>query len=63
MAEHEPAEQEHAAILAAIAEDRAQRTRWDAAGNVLLACLLLAFVVAVAVVTKGSTLAQALRLL
>jgi len=61
--EHEQAEQEHAAILAAIPRDRAQRMRWDAAGNVLLVCFLLGFVVAVAVVTKGGALAQALRLL
>jgi hypothetical protein len=63
MAEHEPAEQDRAAILAAIAQDRAQRTRWDAAENVLLVCFFVAFVVAVAVVTKGGALAQALRLL
>jgi len=61
--EHEQAEQEHAAILAAIAQDRAQRMRWDAAGNVLLVCFLLGFVIAVAVMTKGDALAQALRLL
>jgi hypothetical protein len=61
--EHEQGEQEHAAILAAIAQDRAQRMRSDAAGNVLLVCFLLGFVIAVAVMTKGGALAQALRLL
>jgi len=61
--EHEQAEQEHAAMLAAIAQDRTQRMRWDATGNILLACLLFGFVVAVAVVTKGDALEQALRLL
>jgi hypothetical protein len=47
------AETERAALAVAMAKDRARRMRWHAAGNVLLACLFLIFVIAVAVVTKG----------
>jgi hypothetical protein len=47
--EREWTEQERALVLAAIAEDRARRRRWQAVGNVLLACcFLLLVVVAVA---------------
>jgi hypothetical protein len=49
-------ETERAAIVAAMAKDRAQRARRHAAGNVLLACFFLLFVVAVAVATKGRAL-------
>jgi hypothetical protein len=50
-------ETERAAIAAAMANDRARCARWHAAGNVLLACIFLLFVVAVAVVTEGHALA------
>jgi hypothetical protein len=46
-------ETERAALAVAMAKDRARRMRWHAAGNILLACFFLAFVVAVAVVIKG----------
>jgi hypothetical protein len=43
-AEHDQAEQERTALVAAMAKDRARRARWEAAGNVVLACFFLAFV-------------------
>jgi hypothetical protein len=37
-------EQEHTALLAALAQDRRIRARWETAATVLLACCFLAFV-------------------
>jgi hypothetical protein len=37
-------EQERAVLLAAIAQDRRVRARWETAATVLLACFFVAFV-------------------
>jgi hypothetical protein len=43
-----PQDPERAALTAAMATDRVRSMRWHIAGNILLACGLLAFVAAVA---------------
>jgi len=45
--EHEQAEQEHAAILAAIAQDRAQRRHREAAWHVVLVAASLVVTLAI----------------